>query len=314
MLSYIPSWLESDVTSWDLLCFPDKMNLEEYFKRIGFHGSYDKLDFATLKSVHRQHILSVPFENLGIHCGERIVMDLEVIFNKIVRNKRGGWCLENNYLFGWVLREMGFDTTTLSSRVFNSVLNEFIPLDSHLINKIVIDGKAYIADVSFGVSSQIREPLELISGKDQPQAAGVFRVIDQGDKWVLEKTGREPHVLNPERANISLVNRNLTKMIYCFTLVPREVDHFWEVSDKLQTDPASLFTNKSILSLQTPTGFKALIGWTYSEVTYKPEEGVDVMDMREVTDDEIEQILREQFNLKLQNKLTPVSNKAWYTL
>lgn len=66
--------------------------------------------------------------------------------------------------------------------------------------------------------------------------------------------------------------------------------------------------------MQTPTGFKALIGWTYSEVTYKPEEGVDVMDMREVTDDEIEQILGEQFNLKLQNKLKPVSNKAWYTL
>lgn len=302
------------MTSWDLLCFPDKMNLEEYFKRISFRGSLDKLDLETLKSVHRHHILSVPFENLGIHCGERIVMDLEVIFNKIVRNNRGGWCLENNYLFGWVLREMGFDTTTLGSRVFNSILNEFGPYDSHLINKVVIDGKAYLADVSFGVSSQIREPLELISGKDQLQEAGVFRVIDQGDKWVLEKTGREPHVLNPERANISLVNRNQTKMIYCFTLVPREVDHFRDVSHKLQTDPASLFTNKSILSLQTPTGFKALIGWTYSEVTYKPEEGVDVMDMREVTDDEIEEILREQFNLKLQNKLKPVSNKAWYTL
>ncbi|XP_073321362.1 arylamine N-acetyltransferase, pineal gland isozyme NAT-10-like isoform X2 [Pagrus major] len=290
------------------------MNLEEYFKRIGFHGPFDKLDLATLNSVHKQHIMSVPFENLSIHCGEKIIMDLEVIFNKIVRSNRGGWCLENNYLFGWVLREMGFDTTTLSSKVFNSISNEFGPYDSHLINKIVIDRKAYIADVSFGVSSQIRETLELVSGKDQPQAAGVFRVIDKGDMWVLEKTGRKPQVLNPELTNSSLVNRNDTKQIYSFTLVPREVDHFRDVSDKLQTDPASLFTNKSILSLQTPTGFKALVGWTYSEVTYKPEEGVDVIDMRDVTDDEIEPILREKFNLKLQNKLKPVSNKAWYTL
>ncbi|XP_051795389.1 arylamine N-acetyltransferase, pineal gland isozyme NAT-10-like [Acanthochromis polyacanthus] len=290
------------------------MNLEEYFRRIGFHGSYDKPDLETLKLIHKLHILSIPFENLSIHCGEKIIMDLEVIFNKVVRTSRGGWCLENNFLFGWVLREMGYDTTTLSSRVFNSILNDFGPLDSHLVNKVIIDGKPYITDVSFGVSSQVREPLELISGKDQHQAAGVFRLLDKGDIWVLEKTARKPLVVNPEFAKSSLVNRKETKQIYCFTLEPRETEHFLDNSHKLQTDPASLFTNRSICSLQTPTGFKALIGWTYCEVTYKPEEGVDVLDMRDITDDEIEQILREQFNVKLPNKLKLVCNKSFYTL
>ncbi|XP_071345022.1 arylamine N-acetyltransferase, pineal gland isozyme NAT-10-like [Trachinotus anak] len=290
------------------------MNLEEYLKRIGFHGSYEKLDLATLKLIHEQHVMSIPFENLSIHCGERIIMDLQVIFNKIVRSSRGGWCLENNFLFGWVLREMGYNTTTLGSRVFNSTLNDFSPLESHLINKVVIDGKAYITDVSFGVSSQVREPLELISGKDQPQAAGVFRLIDTGDVWVLEKTGRKPEVVNPEFANSSLINRKETKKIYCFTLVPREADHFFETNHTLQTDPSSLFTNKSIISLQTATGFRALIGWTYSEVTYKPEEGVDVLDMRDIPDDEVEQILREKFNIKLQKKPKIENKKACYTI
>ncbi|XP_069030351.1 arylamine N-acetyltransferase, pineal gland isozyme NAT-10-like [Embiotoca jacksoni] len=290
------------------------MNLEEYFQRIGFHGSYDKLDLPTLKLIHKKYIMSIPFENLSVHCGERIVMDLQVVFNKVVRSSRGGWCLENNFLFGWVLREMGYDTTTLSSRVFNSILNDFGPLDSHLINRVIIDGKAYIADVSFGVSSQVREPLELVSGKDQPQAAGVFRLIDRGDMWVLEKTGRKPEVVNPEFAKSSLVNRKETKLIYCFTLEPREAKHFFEVNHTLQTNPTSLFTNKSICSLQTPTGFKALIGWTYSEVTYKPEEGVDVLDMRDITDEEIEQILKDQFNIKLPNKLQVVNKKANYTI
>ncbi|XP_078109348.1 arylamine N-acetyltransferase, pineal gland isozyme NAT-10-like isoform X1 [Sander vitreus] len=292
----------------------DKMTLDEYFKRIGLHGSYDKPDLATLKLIHKQHVMSVPFENLSIHCGETIIMDLEVIFNKVVRSRRGGWCLENNFLFGWVLKEMGYDTTMLGSRVFISNSNDTSPYESHLINMIVIDGKAYIADVSFGVSFQVWEPLELISGKDQPQAAGVFRLIDKGDIWVLEKTGRKPEILNPDFAKSSLVNSNETKQIYCFTLVPREADHFFEKNHTLQTDPTSLFTNKSICSLQTPTGFRALIGWTYSEVTYKPEQDVDVYDMRNITDDEIELILREKFDVKLQNKLQPVSNKAWYTL
>ncbi|KAM9765687.1 arylamine N-acetyltransferase, pineal gland isozyme NAT-10-like isoform 1-T2 [Menidia menidia] len=290
------------------------MNLEEYFQRIGFHGSYEKADLPTLRLIHKQHVMSIPFENLSIHCGERIVMDLQVIYDKIVRSRRGGWCLENNFLFGWVLREMGFDTTTLSSRVFNSILGDFGPLDSHLINKIIIDGKAYIADVSFGVSSQVREPLELVSGKEQTQAAGVFRLIDKGDMWVLEKTGRKPKVVNPEYAQSSLINRKETKQIYCFRLEPREAEHFFDNSNRLQTDPASLFTLKSICSLQTPTGFKALIGWTYSEVTYKPEEGVDVLDMREIPEDEMEQVLREQFSINLQRKLKPVNNKSFYTL
>ncbi|GLD58177.1 arylamine N-acetyltransferase, pineal gland isozyme NAT-10-like isoform X2 [Lates japonicus] len=189
-------------------------------------------------------------------------MDLEVIFNKIVRSGRGGWCLENNSLFGWVLRQMGYNTTTLGSKVFNSTINDFGPNDTHLINK----------------------------------AAGVFRLIEKGDFWVLEKTGRKPEVVNPEFAKSNLVNRKETVQIYCFTLVPREADHFFETNHTLQTDPTVLFTNMSICSLQTPTGFRALIGWTYSEVTYKPEEGVDVFNMKDIPDEEIEQILREKFN------------------
>ncbi|XP_037339695.2 arylamine N-acetyltransferase, pineal gland isozyme NAT-10-like [Pungitius pungitius] len=288
------------------------MKLEEYFERIGFHGSFDKLDLATLKLIHTQHVTSVPFENLSIHCGEKNVMDLEATFNKIVRRRRGGWCLENNFLFGWVLREMGYDTTSLGSRVFNNVLNDFAPLDNHFINKVVIDGKAYITDVSFGLSFQLWEPLELVSGMDQPQAPGVFRLMDQGDVWVLEKTGRKPDVLNPEFAKSSLVNRNETNQMYSFTLVPREAEHFLEINHKLQNE-TSLFTNKSICSLQTPTGFKALIGWTYGEVTYKPDEGVDVLDIRNLMDDEIEKILLEKFNIKLQNKLKPLNNKSYFT-
>ncbi|XP_037553513.1 arylamine N-acetyltransferase, pineal gland isozyme NAT-10-like [Nematolebias whitei] len=291
-----------------------KMNLKEYFQRIGFHSSCHKADLATLKLIHNLHVMSIPFENLSIHCSERIVMDLEVIFSKIVRSSRGGWCLENNYLFGWVLREMGFDATTLGSRVFNSIISDFGPVSSHLIHKVIIDGKAYVADVSFGVSSQIREPLELISGMDQAQAAGVFRLIEKGDTWILEKTGRKPKVLNPEFANSSLVSREETKQIYCFLLQPCDKEHFSAINHSLQTDPTCLFTNKSICSLQTPTGFKALIGWTYSEVTYKPEEETDVLDMRNIAEDELEQVLREQFNVKLQNKLKPVNRKASYTL
>uniref|UniRef100_A0A3B3ZVG3 arylamine N-acetyltransferase n=2 Tax=Periophthalmus magnuspinnatus TaxID=409849 RepID=A0A3B3ZVG3_9GOBI len=290
------------------------MDLKQYFKRIGFSGSFEKPDLATLKLIHKLHVMSIPFENLSIHCGEKITMDLELVFDKIINRRRGGWCLENNFLFGWVLQKMGYNSTSLGSKVFNTALNDFGPLDSHLINKVVIEGKAYIADVSFGVSSQLWEPLELVSGKAQNQAAGVFCLFDKEDKWVLEKTGRKPEVLNPAFAKSRLVNTKLTKTIYSFSLEPRGQDHFTETCYKLQTDPATLFTNKSICSLQTPTGFKALIGWTFSQITYSPDRGVDFYDMKNISDEEVEKILYEEFNIKLANKLQPVDKTLMYTL
>ncbi|XP_072321042.1 arylamine N-acetyltransferase, pineal gland isozyme NAT-10-like [Eucyclogobius newberryi] len=290
------------------------MDLKQYFKRIGFSGSAEKPDLATLKLIHKLHVMSIPFENLSIHCGEKIIMDLDVIYDKIINRSRGGWCLENNYLFGWVLQTMGYDITILGSRVFNNSLNDFGPLDNHLINKVVIDGEAYIADVSFGVSRQIREPLELVSGKDQSQAAGVFRLLDKGDMWVLEKTGRKPEVLDPAFAKSNLIYTKLSKTIYCFTMEPRGRDHFIETGHKLQTDPTGLFTNKSICSLQTPTGFKALIGWTYSQITFSPDEGVDFYDIKNINDEELEKILCGEFNIRLVNKLQPVDRTLMYTL
>uniref|UniRef100_A0AAR2L419 Nuclear envelope phosphatase-regulatory subunit 1 n=1 Tax=Pygocentrus nattereri TaxID=42514 RepID=A0AAR2L419_PYGNA len=115
------------------------MDLKEYFKRIGFTGLYDKADLPTLCTIHKLHVMTVPFENLSIHCGEKITMDLKVIYKKIVLDHRGGWCCENNLLFSWVLREMGYKFTRLGARVFNMLKNDFNPMDSHLINLVEID-------------------------------------------------------------------------------------------------------------------------------------------------------------------------------
>uniref|UniRef100_A0A8C1G4C5 arylamine N-acetyltransferase n=1 Tax=Cyprinus carpio TaxID=7962 RepID=A0A8C1G4C5_CYPCA len=261
------------------------MDLKEYFKKIGFTGQYDKADLDNLFTIHKLHVMNIPFENLGIHSGEKNTLDLHIIYDKIVKSNRGGWCCENNLLFSWVLKEMGYKFTTLGSKVFT--------MDSHLINLVEIDGKQYIADVSFGVSGQIWHPLELISGKDQPQPPGVFRLINNGMQWVLEKTCRKKLVKDEAFANSSLLDKRLTKTLYSFTLTPRDVDHFRKMSDYLQTSPDSLFMLKSICSLQTATGFRALFGWTYSEVTFK--EDSDLVDMKEIPDCEIEALLRDNF-------------------
>jgi len=67
--------------------------------------------------LHVRHLLSVPFENLDIHLGRPIILDQELFYNKIVRDRRGGYCYELNGCFAWLLRELGFGVSMLSARV-----------------------------------------------------------------------------------------------------------------------------------------------------------------------------------------------------
>ncbi|XP_076877603.1 arylamine N-acetyltransferase, pineal gland isozyme NAT-3-like [Brachyhypopomus gauderio] len=285
------------------------MDLKEYFKRVGFSGPFERPDLATLCTVHKLHVMMVPFENLSLHCGERNTMDLLVIYDKIVRSHRGGWCCENNFLFSWALKEMGYKCNILGSKVFDTHNNDFDSMESHLINLIEIDGKSYIADVGYGTWGQLWHPIELIAGKDQPQPPGVFRLLNDGERWTLEKTGRKPMVLNEASTNRSRINKPLTKTMYSFTLMPRSPCDFLEAVEYLQTSPESMYTHKSLCSLQLPTGYRALIGWTYVEVTFNPEDDVDLFDMKDIPDAEIEMILRERFHVTLVHKLTPKNDK-----
>ncbi|XP_062381224.1 arylamine N-acetyltransferase, pineal gland isozyme NAT-3-like isoform X2 [Sardina pilchardus] len=295
----------------DYMC---RMDLQEYFQRIGFSGAFERPDLATLQLVHRLHVLNVPFENLSLHSGQQNSMELPLIFSKLVRQRRGGWCCENNLLFSWALGQMGYQHTTLGARVYNPQQQDFSAQEGHLINKVDVAGRSYIADVSFGVSYQIWEPLELVSGKEQSQPPGTFCLKEDDGTWVLEKTARTPLIPNEAFAKSSLVDRSRTKVVYCFTLEPRRPEDFHAASHFLQTDPDSLFTNKSICSLQTPTGFRALIGWVYSEVTFGYQEEFDLMEMRNVTDAEVQGILTEKFGMPPVHNLTLKSEKVCYSL
>lgn len=123
------------------------MDIKEYFARISYQGSYDKLDLDTLTGIFQHHIRSVPFENLSIHCGERVELDLEPVYHKIVKKNRGGWCMENNHLLSWALKTLGYDITLLGSKVYVPEYDAYADEIDHLLLKVVLDGKSYIVDI-----------------------------------------------------------------------------------------------------------------------------------------------------------------------
>ena len=71
------------------------MNLQlgAYLDRIGYDGALAP-DLATLTALHRHHLLAIPYENLDVQLGRELTLDIDAIYEKIVRRRRGGWCYE----------------------------------------------------------------------------------------------------------------------------------------------------------------------------------------------------------------------------
>lgn len=131
------------------------MNVERYLQRIGYAGGREPTE-ATLADLQRAHMLAVPFENLDIHLGRRLVLDREANYTKIVERGRGGWCFELNGMFAWLLEQLGFQVTLLGSRVHGT---DWVSDDlAHLVLRVDVD-EPLIVDVGFGEGALAPLPL-----------------------------------------------------------------------------------------------------------------------------------------------------------
>lgn len=209
------------------------MDTDAYLKRIGYSGSREP-GGETLRQLHRAHMLAVPFENLNIPLGRPIVLSLPLIYDKIVRRRRGGFCYELNGLFAWLLEELGFGVTLLSAGVFDG--EQPGPEFDHLVLLIEMEERRLIADVGFGDS--FLEPLRLDSAEEQVHQGSGYRLTESGSSIVLQR--RRPG--------------SDWELQYIFSLTPRRLEEFRNMCHRQQTSPDSIFTRKAVCSLATPDG------------------------------------------------------------
>ena len=132
------------------------MNIQKYLNRIKYYSEV-KTSKEVMFGLQKQHLLNIPFENLDIHYGTRIELDLKKIFQKIIIEKRGGFCYELNSLFNELLKEIGFNTFLISGRVNNENGTYGQEFD-HMAIIVILENKSYLVDVGFG--RFILEPLE----------------------------------------------------------------------------------------------------------------------------------------------------------
>jgi len=75
--------------------------------------------FSQLALIQSHHLSRVPFDSVALHYSPTRLLSLhpEDLFQKVVMNSRGGYCMEVNALFGNVLRSMGYDVISVGGRV-----------------------------------------------------------------------------------------------------------------------------------------------------------------------------------------------------
>lgn len=248
------------------------MDVAAYLDRIGYKGDTAPT-LENLRAMHRAHFLNVPFENLDIRRGARFTVDDEdLVFDKIVRRRRGGFCLELTGLFARMLREVGFRVDVVGARVFGAGFLSYP--NSHMVSVVHLD-EPWIADVGFG--GRLIEPLRLNERGEQVFGSRRFVVANDGDQYFV--TCDEPG--------------NPPPMTYTFKLQPREFSEFNEVCDWLQTSPDSRFTQGDVVSLATLEGRMTLAQSTLITSSSGNREE------HEVRSDERAQLLLEHFGLRL---------------
>lgn len=208
-------------------------DLSAYLSRINYTGPTDPTA-ETLRALHRAHMLTVPFENLDISIGRKIVVEEAAILRKVVDLHRGGFCYELNCAFAALLRALGFKVTLLSARVARANGGEGPEFD-HLTLRVDLNAP-WLADVGFGDS--FLEPLRLEPVIEQIDPAGTFRLLQDAERLRMEKAELD----------------GSWKPQYSFSMQPRKPEEFAAMCHHHQTSPDSSFTRKRVCSRATPEG------------------------------------------------------------
>lgn len=166
------------------------MDIDAYLRRIGWEGAVDPTP-ETLSALVARHVASIPFENLNPFLGLAVDIDPAALEEKLVRNRRGGYCFEQNAIFALALEALGFRASGLAARVLWNGPEDAITQRSHMLLRIELEGRTWLADVGFGGNTPTG-PLLLEEGTEQETPHETYRLtrIDDGD-WRMQALIRD---------------------------------------------------------------------------------------------------------------------------
>jgi len=210
------------------------MDIQKYLNRIGIKGKSNPT-LAFLQKLQKAHLLNIPFENLDIHYGNKIELNADKLFKKVVINNRGGFCYELNGLFYELLNSLEFNVKRISAKVYNKD-NGYGKEFDHLVLIVNINSIEYLADVGFGEFSLA--PLKFELQILQHDKRGKF-FFDRYDEKYFRINRKENNQTIPQ---------------YIFKTEGRKLQEFNSMCKYHQSSKESHFTQKKVITLPTENG------------------------------------------------------------
>ena len=157
--------------------------ISEYLELLGCADCREK-NVENLCRLQRAHLEKIPYNNFDIYFSGIVpALDEESLFEKIVRQKRGGYCFELNGLYSQLLRDLGYQVEEYFARWHFGGCDP-LPMRRHRICKVVCEGKAFISDVSIGSAGSVI-PFDFEFDKVQPRRVRDYRFIRDEKLGVL---------------------------------------------------------------------------------------------------------------------------------
>ncbi|WP_248924539.1 arylamine N-acetyltransferase family protein [Paenibacillus hamazuiensis] len=246
-----------------------------YLERIGYDGPLEA-NAETLAELQERHLHAVPYENLDIV--RRIPLSLEIpaLLDKIVVRRRGGYCFELNALFGWLLRQLGFEVTDWFARFWRDEPNP-PPKRRHHVLKVRVQDRSYLCDVGVG-GIVPRRPLELIEGLEQPQGDEMYRLDRDADfGWMLMER-----------------RHGEWSRLISFSEEPQLPKDYVMASFWCENAPESIFLNQTMAAIRTKDGRNTIAGKEFRIFT---ADGVNAFVPE--TEEDYREALRKYFGIEL---------------
>jgi N-hydroxyarylamine O-acetyltransferase len=160
------------------------LDLAAYLERVGLSAG----EHPTLQAIHRAHATSIPFENLDPHRGIPVSLAQEDLERKLVHERRGGYCFEQNLLLASALEHLGLKVEPMLARVRRGAPPGTVRPRSHLVLRVTgDDDRVWHADVGLGLGTLL-DPIPFgADGADAHEQSGwSFRAIEEGPELVLQ--------------------------------------------------------------------------------------------------------------------------------
>lgn len=199
--------------------------LQTYLNQLGLGSPFLNIDFV--EQLQSRHLAEFSFSSINAMGNDFLSLDEEVLFNRLIEKRLGGYCFEHNKIAYLALLALGFQARPVLARV---LLNGTTTNPrTHRLTLVTVGNCEYLVDVGFGVKAPVK-PLPINENGRVNQGCHEYEIQRNNNHIVVS-------MLRPEKVTLYEVDLTVVNEEDC------NVAHFYS-----HQYPAASFVNNLVVA------------------------------------------------------------------